>query len=94
MAAYFLEANMSRIHLEQDIKPLSEFRANAAAAIRHIRKTKRAMVLTRRGYSTAVVLDVTAYEQLLEELDRLRSLTRVRDSVQQATSEEPDPRTN
>jgi len=65
---------MSRINLNQDIKPLSDFRANAAAAIRHIQQTKRALVLTRRGYSAAVVLDVGIYEQLMTELEKLRRL--------------------
>ena len=65
---------MSRIFLDQDIKPLSDFRANAASAIRHIQETKRALILTRRGYSAAVVLDVAKYEELMEELEELRAL--------------------
>ncbi|MDJ0842231.1 MAG: type II toxin-antitoxin system Phd/YefM family antitoxin [Acidobacteriota bacterium] len=65
---------MNRIKLNQDIKPLSDFRANAAAAINHVQETKRAMVITKRGYSAAVVLDVATYESMVEELDRLSNL--------------------
>ena len=65
---------MNRIKLNQDIKPLSDFRANAAAAINHVQQTKRAMVITKRGYSAAVVLDVATYESMIEELDRLNTL--------------------
>ena len=64
---------MNRIKLNQDIKPLSDFRANAAAAINHVQETKRAMVITKRGYSAAVVLDVATYESMVEELDRLQT---------------------
>lgn len=74
---------MSRIFLDQDIKPLSDFRANAASAIRHIQETKRALVLTRRGYSAAVVLDVGKYEELMEELEELRN------KVREAGSDQP-----
>lgn len=65
---------MRRPHLDEDIKPLSEFRANTAALVRRIRETKRALVLTQRGHSAAVVVDVGEYERLLEELELLRDI--------------------
>ena len=65
---------MHRLHLDQDIKPLSEFRANAASLVQQIRTTKRPLVLTQRGHSTAVVLDVSAYERMVDELELLRDV--------------------
>ncbi|MCP4660234.1 MAG: type II toxin-antitoxin system Phd/YefM family antitoxin [bacterium] len=65
---------MDRLHLDEDIRPLSEFRANAAALVRQIRTTKRPLVLTQRGHSAAVLIDVTEYERLLDELDTLRDI--------------------
>lgn len=65
---------MERIHLAQDIRPLSEFRANAAAMIKHLQSTRRPLVLTQRGHSAAVVLDVEEYERLLEEVELLRDI--------------------
>ncbi len=65
---------MRRIHLTQDIKPVTAFRANAAALIEHLRETKRTLVLTQRGHSAAVVLDVGEYERLVEELELLRDI--------------------
>jgi len=56
---------MYRIQLDEDIKPLSEFRANASRLIQHVRKTKRPLVLTQRGKSSAVLIDVAEYEKLL-----------------------------
>ena len=65
---------MPRIHLGEDVRPLSEFRANAASFFDRLRKTKRPVVLTQRGRSTAVLLDVFEYEQLLDELETLRDI--------------------
>ncbi len=65
---------MQRINLRQDIRPLSEFRANAAAMLRQVRESKRPLVLTQRGHSAAVVLDVGQYERQLEEVELLRDI--------------------
>ncbi len=65
---------MRRLRLDEDIRPLTEFRANAARLIDRVRETRRSLVLTQRGHSTAVVVDVREYEQLLEELELLRDL--------------------
>lgn len=65
---------MQKIRLDEDIKPLSEFRANAAALLERVRSTKRPLVLTQRGHSSAVVVDVSEYERLLDELELLRDV--------------------
>jgi PHD/YefM family antitoxin component YafN of YafNO toxin-antitoxin module len=39
-----------------------------------VRRTKRPLVLTQRGHSAAVLLDVAEYEQLLEEVETLRDV--------------------
>lgn len=65
---------MRRAHLAEDIRPLSEFRANAAALVERVRETKRPLVLTQRGHSTAVVVDVAEYEHLMEQLEMLVDL--------------------
>lgn len=65
---------MRRPKLTSDIKPVSEFRANAAELIEHVRQTRRPLVLTQRGHSAAVVLDVEEYEQLVEEIELLRDV--------------------
>ena len=57
---------MQRIQLDEDVKPLSEFRANVASFIERIQKTKRPLVITQRGKSAAVMLDVAEYETLLK----------------------------
>jgi prevent-host-death family protein len=65
---------MARVKLNSDIKRVSEFRANAPELIEHVRKSRRPLVLTQRGHSAAVVLDVEEYENLLEEVELLRDV--------------------
>lgn len=65
---------MRRVHLAEDTKPLSEFQANATALVDKVRETKRPLVLTQEGHGAAVVVDVTKYERLLEEVEILRDV--------------------
>ena len=69
-----------RVKLNTDIKPVSEFRANAAELIEQVRNSRRPLVLTQRGHSAAVVLDVSEYERMVEEIDLLSD---VRTALQQ-----------
>ena len=65
---------MRRINLAQDIKSLSDFRANAALYVQNIKKNKRPMVITQNGKSSAVVMDVNEYESLLEKIELLKDV--------------------
>ncbi len=65
---------MPKLKPTEDIRPLSEFRANVAAVVEQVQDTKRPVILTHRGRSTAVLLDVRTYEDLLEELELLRDV--------------------
>jgi len=74
---------MQRIQLDEDVKPLSEFRANVASFIERIQKTKRPLVITQRGKSAAVMLDVAEYETLLEKLELLSDIQIAETQVKQ-----------
>jgi prevent-host-death family protein len=63
-----------RFRLDKDIKPVSEFRANAAELIEQVRTSGRPLVLTQRGHSAAVVINVSEYEQMVDEIDVLRDI--------------------
>lgn len=65
---------MQRVLLDQDIKPLSEFRANAAAFIKQVQTTKRPLVITTHGKSAAVLLDVAEYQALIEKGEVLQDI--------------------
>lgn len=65
---------MSRIHFDQDIQPLSEFRAGVASYIKQINETRRPLVITQRGRGVAVVLDVAEYEEMQEKIELLEEM--------------------
>ncbi|MBN2534756.1 MAG: type II toxin-antitoxin system Phd/YefM family antitoxin [Spirochaetales bacterium] len=74
---------MNRIILDEDIHSVSDFRANANNLLKQVKKTKRPIVLTQHGKSYAVVLDVSEYEYLLEEIELLRDIRNARKEIQE-----------
>jgi antitoxin YefM len=72
---------MSSIRGRQDIRPLSEFRANAAAFVQHVRQTRRPLVLTRRGRGAAVLLDIAEYERFVERAELLEDIATAEEQV-------------
>ncbi len=72
---------MQRVVLDQDVKPISEFRANAASLVQQVQRTKRPLVITQQGRSAAVLLDVSEYEKLLAKLDLLQDVHVAEDQI-------------
>jgi antitoxin YefM len=67
---------MSKIRVDEDIRPLSEFRAEVASFVKHIHETRRPMVLTQRGRGVAVLMDVREFESMQERLEILEDIYR------------------
>lgn len=65
---------MHRIQLDQDIQSVSEFRAHTTSYINQVRETKRPLVLTQHGKSSAVLLDVAEYEKLIDKLEIIQDI--------------------
>jgi len=65
---------MPRLIPSQDVRPLSEFRANASAVVLQVQQTKRPVVLTQHGRSAAMLVDVASYEALIEQVELLRDV--------------------
>jgi antitoxin YefM len=57
-----------------DVRPVTEFRANTSAVIDQMHASKRPVILTQHGRSTAVLLDVDVYEGMVDELEFMRNL--------------------
>jgi prevent-host-death family protein len=49
-----------------DIQPVTTFRNNSAKIMRHLKETRRPVVLTVNGKAAAVVQGAEAYQQLLD----------------------------
>lgn len=73
---------MPKIQLDQDIRPLSEFRAKTTAFIQQVRETGRPLVITQNGRSAAVLLDVVEYEKLLEQIEILEDVIRAEKEIE------------
>jgi prevent-host-death family protein len=52
--------------ITKDIQPMTTFRNHSAAIMRHLKDTKRPMVLTVNGKAAVVVQDAEAYQHLLD----------------------------
>jgi prevent-host-death family protein len=59
------------LRIATDIKPVSDFRANAAGMIEQVKTSGRPLVLTQRGESAAVLLNVAVYQEMIEEIELL-----------------------
>jgi antitoxin YefM len=68
------ESVVSRLRFTQDVRPVTEFRANASAFLDQVRETRRPVVLTQHGRSAAVLLNVDVYEGLLDQVALLRDV--------------------
>jgi prevent-host-death family protein len=64
----------NHIELDQDIRPVSEFRKNAASFIDRVRQEKRSIILTQHGKSAAVLVNVSEYQQMVNKLDNMEDL--------------------
>lgn len=74
---------MQRLKLDEDILPLSEFRANAASMIEKIKEDHRPLVITQHGKSSAVIMDVSDYEQLIETIELLQEVNQAREQLEE-----------
>lgn len=72
---------MLRVRVDEDIRPLSEFRAGVATFVKQIHETRRPMVLTQRGRGVAVLVDVQEYERMLERLELLEEVYKAEEQI-------------
>jgi len=81
---------MKRIHLDKDIQPLSAFRANAAAIIEQVKKEHRPVVITQHGKGSAVLLDVSYYEEMVDTIEMLQEVNQARNELDNGKGLEHD----
>lgn len=67
-------APVNSIRPTTDIRPLAEFRANLAAVVEQVQRTKRPVILTQHGRSAAVLVDAEAYEAMQDRLELLEDI--------------------
>jgi len=57
---------MRPLKLDEDIRPLSEFRAEIASFVKQVNDTKRPLVLTQHGRGAVVIVDIAEYAAMRE----------------------------
>lgn len=77
----YQEAEMQPLKLDEDIRPLSEFRAGVAGFVRQVSETRRPLVLTQHGRGVAVLVDVREFEAMRERLALLEDIAAAEDEV-------------
>lgn len=73
------------LNIATDIQSLTEFRRGSARMIKHLKKSKRPMVLTVNGKAAAVVQDAEAYQRLLDMAARADAREGVRQGLEDAS---------
>lgn len=74
---------MYKIQLDQDIQPLSEFRSKVAFYFDKVKRTKRPLIITQNGKSSAILLDVSSYQSLINKLEVLEDIKLAEDQIAQ-----------
>jgi antitoxin YefM len=65
---------MKRLRVDEDIRPMSEFRTGIASFLKQVRDTKRPLIITQHGKGVAVLLDAGEYEAMQERIELLQDL--------------------
>ena len=65
---------MQRLRVDQDIRPMSEFRTGIASFLKQVQETKRPLVITQHGRGAAVLLDAGEFEAMQEKLELLQDI--------------------
>ncbi|ALO44926.1 type II toxin-antitoxin system Phd/YefM family antitoxin [Pseudohongiella spirulinae] len=73
---------MTKLRVDEDIRPLSDFRAGIASFVKQINETHRPMVLTQRGRGVAVLVGVHEYQKMQQRLELLEDIYRAEAQIE------------
>mgnify|MGYP001233843143 CR=1 FL=1 len=60
---------MGASKFSEDVQPLTELKTRASALINQVNRSRRPVLLTRRGRGVAVLMDLEEYERLVQRAD-------------------------
>ncbi len=73
-------------NIRENIRPISDFRKSSAFFLKKLKQERNPIILTQRGRTIAVLLDIDTYEQLEYERDFRASYFRgIKDIEQKKT---------
>lgn len=59
---------MRATKFSEDVRPISDLKTQAAEIVQHVQRSRRPVLLTRRGRGVAVLLQLSDYEALVERV--------------------------
>jgi len=68
------EVIYEKTRINEDIRPMSEFRTGIASFLKQIHNTKRPLIITQRGKGVAVLIDAGEYEAMQEKIELLQDI--------------------
>ena len=74
MYVIYVRCHMKRVRVNEDIRPMSEFRTGIASFLKQIHDTKRPLIITQHGKGVAVLLDAGEYEAMQERIELLQDI--------------------
>jgi len=74
------------LDITKDIQSLTTFRRRSGDFMKHLRKSKRPVVLTVKGKAAAIVQDATAYQRLLDIAARADVHEAIRQGLEDAAN--------
>ena len=74
---------MRRMIIDQDIKPMSEFRSSVSSFVKQVHDTKRPLVITQHGKGVAVLTDISAFEAMQTRLALLDDIYKAETQIKE-----------
>ena len=74
MYVIYVRCHMKRVRVNEDIKPMSEFRTGISSFLKQIHDTKRPLIITQHGKGVSVLLDAGEYEAMQERIELLQDI--------------------
>jgi PHD/YefM family antitoxin component YafN of YafNO toxin-antitoxin module len=75
----------------EDIHSLTDFQRDAKSHIKQLKKTGRPVVLTVNGKATLVVQDASAYQSMLDAVDRAEAIAGIQRGLESMERGEGEP---
>ena len=79
------------LDITKDIQPFTTFRRKSSEFLRHLKKSKRPIILTLNGKAEAVVQDAEAYQRLLDIAARADVFEAIRQGLDEVANGRPRP---
>jgi PHD/YefM family antitoxin component YafN of YafNO toxin-antitoxin module len=69
------------MNLEQEVKPISYVKSNAAEMLDYINTHKSPVIVTQHGEARGVLLDTQTYEEMINALTMMRLLQKSEEDI-------------